>query len=106
MTCRPVVRVTRVVLVCALFLALAWSSAPSAQDRRLLDANGYVLDEAYPRTTLTGRKFDGNSHHACLEKLLVFMGYDALREDQRRCRARRPRRGRPGAPRSNVASRC
>src|SRR5438128_5250460 len=49
MCIRPVVGVTRVVLVCVLFLVLAWSSVPAAQDRRLLDANGYVRDDAYAR---------------------------------------------------------
>ena len=49
MSIRPVVGVTRVVLVCGLFLVLAWSSVPSAQDRRLLDPNGYVRDDAYAR---------------------------------------------------------
>src|SRR5262245_36364348 len=38
----------RVFLVCGLLL-LAWASGPSAQDRRLLDANGYVRDDAYQR---------------------------------------------------------
>src|SRR5713101_3146122 len=49
MSIRPVVGVTRVVLVCGLFLVLAWSSVPAAQDRRLLDPNGYVRDDAYAR---------------------------------------------------------
>ena len=49
MSIRPLVGATRVVLVCGLFLVLAWSSVPSAQDRRLLDPNGYVRDEAYTR---------------------------------------------------------
>jgi Peptidase family M28 len=49
MSKRPLLRVTRMMLVSGLFAALAWSSATSAQDRRLLDANGYVRDDAYAR---------------------------------------------------------
>jgi hypothetical protein len=49
MSNRPPVGVTRLVLISGLFVLVAWSSAPSAQDRRLLDANGYVRDDAYPR---------------------------------------------------------
>src|SRR4051812_45472626 len=40
---------TRVVLMSSLLVLLAWASVPSAQDRRLLDANGYVRDDAYAR---------------------------------------------------------
>ena len=47
MSKRPLLGVTRMTLVSGLFAALAWSSATSAQDRRLLDANGYVRDDAY-----------------------------------------------------------
>ena len=36
------------VLMSGMFV-LAWSSGPSAQDRRLLDPNGYVRDDAYAR---------------------------------------------------------
>ena len=49
MSKRPPLGVTRMMLVSGLFAALAWSSATSAQDRRLLDANGYVRDDAYAR---------------------------------------------------------
>src|SRR4051794_31193097 len=49
MNSRSPVAVARVVLVLGVFLCLAWSSSPSAQDRRLLDPNGYVRDDAYAR---------------------------------------------------------
>jgi len=49
MSIRSASGATRTVLICASFLVIAWSSGPSAQDRRLLDANGYVRDDAYPR---------------------------------------------------------
>src|SRR5437870_13168346 len=39
---------TRAMMIVGLFL-LIWSSGPSAQDRRLLDSNGYVRDAAYAR---------------------------------------------------------
>jgi hypothetical protein len=38
----------RAILISFAF-ALAWSNGPSAQDRRLLDPNGYVRDDAYAR---------------------------------------------------------
>src|SRR5215468_10512204 len=43
------VGVTRRVLTASVLVLVSWSSGPSAQDRRLLDANGYVRDDAYPR---------------------------------------------------------
>src|SRR5947209_17327690 len=49
MSIRSAFSATRAFLICALFLVLAWSSVPAAQDRRLLDANGYVRDDAYAR---------------------------------------------------------
>jgi len=42
-------RVARVAVTSGLFVLVAWASAPSAQDRRLLDDNGYVRDDAYAR---------------------------------------------------------
>jgi hypothetical protein len=47
MTRRRFAIVTRTLLVAGLIVA-AWSGL-TAQDRRLLDANGYVRDDAYPR---------------------------------------------------------
>ena len=52
MRTRPLTGGARMVLtsVCFVFvfLCLAWSPVPSAQDLRLLDPNGYVRDDAYP----------------------------------------------------------
>jgi len=45
---RPSVGVRRAILVSVL-LVLGWASGPLAQDRRLLDPNGYVRDAAYAR---------------------------------------------------------
>src|SRR5438105_3244276 len=42
------VQVARVLCVSGV-LILAWASGPRAQDRRLLDPNGYVRDDAYAR---------------------------------------------------------
>ena len=44
-----VTRVARMALTSGFFVLLAWASAPSAQDRRLLDEKGYVRDDAYAR---------------------------------------------------------
>jgi carbon-monoxide dehydrogenase large subunit len=52
-----------------------------------------IPDDAYPRTSPTGRRFDGNSHHACLEKLVELMDYRALREEQATLRGRSVYRG-------------
>ena len=41
--------VTSIAMLAGLFVFLTWSGHPSAQDRRLLDANGYVRDDAYAR---------------------------------------------------------
>jgi hypothetical protein len=53
MSNRPLVGGARMVLMSGFFaivlLCLAWSPVPSAQDLRLLDPNGYVRDDAYPR---------------------------------------------------------
>src|SRR6516164_9867926 len=61
---RQPVDVTHRVLTASVLLMAAWSSVPSAQDRRLLDANGYVRDDAYARPLLPAgdqkyQKIDG-----------------------------------------------
>src|SRR5262249_9452097 len=70
------------------FAATAAGIDPAEIRRRNL-----IADNAYPRITATGRKFDGNSHQACLRKLIELMDYDALRDDQQRCRAGNINRG-------------
>src|SRR6516162_522672 len=61
---RQPVDVIHRVLTASVLLMAAWSSVPSAQDRRLLDANGYVRDDAYARPLLPAadqkyQKIDG-----------------------------------------------
>lgn len=41
-----------------------------------------IPDDAYPTKSTTGMRFDDLSHHACLDKLLKIMDYDALLSDQ------------------------
>jgi carbon-monoxide dehydrogenase large subunit len=41
-----------------------------------------IPDDAYPTKSATGMRFDDLSHHACLDKLLTIMDYDALLADQ------------------------
>lgn len=50
---------------------------PAAFRRRNL-----IADDAYPYTFPSGIKFERLSHHACLDKLLEMMDYDALRAEQ------------------------
>jgi hypothetical protein len=61
---RQPVDVIRRVVAASVLLMVAWSGVPSAQDRRLLDANGYVRDDAYARPLLPAgdqkyQKIDG-----------------------------------------------
>ena len=41
-----------------------------------------IPDDAYPTKSATGMRFDDLSHHACLDKLLTIMDYDALLAEQ------------------------
>jgi carbon-monoxide dehydrogenase large subunit len=41
-----------------------------------------VPDDAYPRLSVTGLKFEKLSHHACLDKLVKLVKYDELRREQ------------------------
>ena len=52
-----------------------------------------IPDDAYPLTSATGRKFDGQSHQACLTKLVALMDYATLRAEQAKLRARNIHRG-------------
>ena len=45
-----------------------------------------IPDDAYPTKSTTGMRFDDLSHHACLDKLLEIMDYDALLQDQQNAR--------------------
>ncbi len=53
-----------------------------------------IPDDAYPYLTFpSGIKFEGLSHQKCLEKLLVLMEYDKLRQEQAELRSRGIYRG-------------
>ena len=52
-----------------------------------------IGDDKYPFTSVSGMKFEGLSHHACLDKLLKLMDYDALRAEQQALRAKGIHRG-------------
>jgi aerobic carbon-monoxide dehydrogenase large subunit len=50
-------------------------------------------DDNYPATSAAGLKFERLSHHACLDKILRMMDYDALRAEQARLRGQNVHRG-------------
>jgi carbon-monoxide dehydrogenase large subunit len=52
-----------------------------------------IPDDAYPCSSPSGYVFERLSHHACLDKLVALMDYDALRREQRDLRARGIHRG-------------
>jgi len=52
-----------------------------------------IRDDAYPHTSPSGFVFEKLSHHQCLDKLVVLMGYDELRREQATLRTRGIHRG-------------
>lgn len=52
-----------------------------------------LRDEDFPLQTPSGMKFEGMSHHACLDKVLSMMDYEKLRADQVEARKRGIYRG-------------
>ena len=52
-----------------------------------------IADDAYPCQSASGMRFEGLSHHACLDRLMALMDYPALRADQAEARARGVYRG-------------
>lgn len=53
----------------------------------------FIAEDAYPYTAPSGAIFERQSHRACLDKLLVNCGYDALRADQAAARRKGVYRG-------------
>ena len=53
----------------------------------------FVPDDAYPYTSPSGAIFERQSHRQCLEKLLQFMDYEGLRQEQGTLRDRGIYRG-------------
>jgi carbon-monoxide dehydrogenase large subunit len=70
------------------FAAAAAGLDPAEVRRRNL-----IADHAYPRTSPTGRRFDAQSHRACLDKLLGLMDHRRLRAEQADLRRRGIHRG-------------
>src|SRR3954469_15549877 len=52
-----------------------------------------ISDDAYPYTFPSGIKFEKLSHHQCLAKLIDVMGYEKLRNEQRKLRDKKIYRG-------------
>ncbi|MCZ6605755.1 MAG: molybdopterin-dependent oxidoreductase, partial [Alphaproteobacteria bacterium] len=52
-----------------------------------------VPDDAYPTKSAAGAPMDDLSHHACLEKIVALMDYDAVRADRDDARANGKLRG-------------
>jgi len=68
------------------------AAAAGGFDPAELRRRNLIPDDDYPRVTLTGRRLEGNSHHACLDRLLEVMDYRRLRErqEERRAKGRLP----------------
>jgi carbon-monoxide dehydrogenase large subunit len=52
-----------------------------------------IPDDSYPMTSPSGMRFEGLSHHACLDKLLAMMDYPGIRAEQARLREKGVYRG-------------
>lgn len=63
------------------------AAAAGGYDPAELRRRNLIPDDSYPRISLTGRRLEGNSHHACLDRLLSVMEYKRLREQQQERRA-------------------
>ncbi len=75
-------------------IAMAISDCMIEEAARIIGMNpvkirkkNLIPDDAYPTKSTTGMRFDDLSHHACLDKLLEIMDYDALIEDQQKARS-------------------
>ena len=80
-----------VVTVCEGIIDAA--AAAAGLDPAEIRRRNLIPDDAYPRISPTGRAFEGNTHHGCLEKLLDLMDYRALRNEQAEQRGRGVFRG-------------
>lgn len=70
-----------------------FAAAAAGLDPLEVRRRNFIPDDGYPRTTPTGRKFDGGSHQACLRKLEALMDYPKLRAEQSGLRAANIHRG-------------
>ena len=58
------------------------AAAKLGMDPAAFRRKNLIADDAYPYTSASGMKFEGLSHHQCLDKLLALMEYDKLRAEQ------------------------
>jgi len=70
-----------------------FAAAKIGMDPAELRRHNLYADDNYPATGAAGLKFEGLSHHACLDKILRMMDYQTLRAEQARLRARGVYRG-------------
>lgn len=53
----------------------------------------FIPDDAYPYTSPSGAKYEKQSHHQCMDKLVDLIDYAALRSDQKKQREKNIYRG-------------
>ena len=81
-------------IACAVTEGLVDQAARAlAIDPAELRRRNLLADDAYPHTSPAGLIFEGLSHQRCLERMLEFARYDALRREQQDFRARGVHRG-------------
>ena len=69
------------------------AAAAIGMDPLELRRRNLAPDDAYPRASASGVKFEQLSHHACIDKLLSLVDYPALRAEQAELRKRGIHRG-------------
>ena len=69
------------------------AAAKIGMDPVELRRRNLFADDAYPATSAAGLKFEGLSHHASLDKILLMMDYAKLRSEQAGLRQRGVHRG-------------
>jgi len=69
------------------------AAAATGRDPAELRRLNLIPDGGYPCVSATGMRFNELSHHACLDRLLQLMDYEALRADQTQLREKGVYRG-------------
>lgn len=72
---------------------LDMAAAQAGLDPLEIRARNIVRDDAYPRTSPGGYRFEKLSHEACLQKLQTMINYEQLKAEQKALRARNIHRG-------------
>ncbi|MBL8309127.1 MAG: xanthine dehydrogenase family protein [Burkholderiales bacterium] len=81
-------------IACAVTEALVDAVANTLEtDPLQLRRQNVIPDDAYPCAGISGIKFEGLSHQACLDKITAMMDYPALRREQSELRQRGVFRG-------------